>query len=60
LIEPADTDEVDSDHNEKLFTELCEQHLPVKPLPLRGCSRRLVKKNANDPRPRRLLIKLKE
>ena len=41
------------------FTELCEQHLPVKPLPLRGCSRRLGKKNTNDPRPRRLLIKLK-
>ena len=59
LIEPADTDEVGSDHSEKLFTELCEQHLPVKPLPLRGCSRRLGKKNANDPRPRRLLIKLK-
>ena len=59
LAEPADTDEADSDYDEKLFTELCEQHLHVKPLPLRGFSRRLGKKNVNDARPRRLLIKLK-
>jgi len=43
LAESADTD---SEYDEKLFTELCEQHLHVKPLPLRyiagGSARRML------------------
>ena len=59
LTEPADTVEADSDHHEKRFVELCQQHLPVSyALPLRGRSRRLGKTTADDPRLRRLLIKL--
>jgi len=46
----------DTDHDEQLFLKLCEDHLPVKPLPVRHSARRLGMKT--DDRPRRLLIKL--
>ena len=56
LPEMSTGSEASSETDKKLFTKLCEEHLPVKPSVIE--CKRLGKLNRTDNRPRRLLVYL--